>query len=548
MDITPIYAEDAKKAHLDTVVTAESTRAHIILLSRFQALARNDEIEDDLYLLRAEQRYFSWLDYLNAQPPSPMDQPTRPPIVPPLDVALVWCAHMLAPLRYMEDVLRLYGEHMLLFSIPIQELIKVDVFGSYIVDTHSKACWEAATGLSYEVTTTDTSPFLFTCPFCAELVLLGCNAYRSMRNAATSANCPECRAVLSIDTISAKLFDNDVKNYMADENKLLRGTWLSHTTGCIERKFAKKDLQYIFKGTSAYHHTDVGASVNWRVIERRMEKVHQELRKTFSLCCVRQDALRLIFEAYRNCCTSVSIDLVHALYTKHLLGRIVNHGDTADEHDMNSAYSATAELWQRHLHEPYTLEHAAQISEAKLRTKFKFLGKLAVLPIYVHRWRKPSKARPYDPRSLCQMRHGLGPVGLRLPIESDEPGKMKDNHHWKKLGERDRHDVLCKASQTETERSFSSYGTALQRTASACSTKPAIAHIAKHIGLRRASSYFKSGLRFFKPNSPGHAGSRQNDWSHGGDVNSYYANASTDERTSIYGKIISRGESDSNHV
>jgi hypothetical protein len=40
-----------------------------------------------------------------------------------LDVAMVWCAHMLAPLRYLEDVVRLFGEHMLRYNIPLRELV-----------------------------------------------------------------------------------------------------------------------------------------------------------------------------------------------------------------------------------------------------------------------------------------------------------------------------------------------------------------------------------------------------------------------------------------
>jgi hypothetical protein len=43
-----------------------------------------------------------------------------------------------------------------------------------------------------------------------------------MRMQKSTIQCPKCRVILSIDAISAKLFDNDVEKYMKDENHLMR--------------------------------------------------------------------------------------------------------------------------------------------------------------------------------------------------------------------------------------------------------------------------------------------------------------------------------------
>jgi hypothetical protein len=51
-----------------------------LLLQRFHKLERENEVEDDIYLLRAEQRYLLWLNYLHRIASSSSAQPILPPI------------------------------------------------------------------------------------------------------------------------------------------------------------------------------------------------------------------------------------------------------------------------------------------------------------------------------------------------------------------------------------------------------------------------------------------------------------------------------------
>jgi ethanolamine utilization cobalamin adenosyltransferase len=55
-----------------------------------------------------------------------------------------------------------------------------------------------------------------------KMIIIILEDYRKMRIEKGVIQCPSCRALLSVDTISAKLFDDDVKKYMKDERSLMR--------------------------------------------------------------------------------------------------------------------------------------------------------------------------------------------------------------------------------------------------------------------------------------------------------------------------------------
>ncbi|KAF9983084.1 hypothetical protein BGZ75_005436 [Mortierella antarctica] len=97
-------------------VTPSTLLAHLRLLRLVQSLVIvDDEDLDFLFLIRSEERYLMYLDMLQQLQP-----PSHSVPLPPLDVALMWTVHMLAPYRYFEDLLRSYSPHMLSYSFPLE--------------------------------------------------------------------------------------------------------------------------------------------------------------------------------------------------------------------------------------------------------------------------------------------------------------------------------------------------------------------------------------------------------------------------------------------
>jgi hypothetical protein len=54
------------------------------------------------------------------------------------------------------------------------------------------------------------------------MIIVVLDEYWKMRMQNGAIQCPKCYATLSVDTISAKLFDDAVNKYMKDETCLMR--------------------------------------------------------------------------------------------------------------------------------------------------------------------------------------------------------------------------------------------------------------------------------------------------------------------------------------
>ncbi|KAI9591649.1 hypothetical protein BDF19DRAFT_426052 [Syncephalis fuscata] len=307
---------------VDTIVNVETlvqllVNAHIILLQRFNELELENDADDNIVLLRAEQRYLHWLAYLQKRRPDAIP-------VPPIDVAMLWCTHMLSPLRYMEDMIRLFGDHMLAYNIPLKQLTEKDADGKFHVDSRSQLEWEQLTGLSYTPNLTSKSPFSMTCPFCSSIIAVKCETYHSMRIHATPFDCPLCNVPLSPDTLSAKLFEDAFNAFGRNQSLLLRGTWLDHTTGLPDIKAAKLDIQYLRSAVPKLCETKKSEPLTWKMIDERINQARQTKERTH-LVRIRQPTLRLIPSAYRNSCTPCSLDLINAVRrSRRFTRRIVN--------------------------------------------------------------------------------------------------------------------------------------------------------------------------------------------------------------------------------
>ncbi|GAA5815491.1 hypothetical protein MFLAVUS_009003 [Mucor flavus] len=97
----PIPTSQDEFPSFDTVVNVSNCWYYLSLLERFVDITSSLSQKDlKIYLVRAEYRYFKWM-FANVK-----DRQISLSI-PPVDVAFFWQAHMLSPLRFQEDIMRL---------------------------------------------------------------------------------------------------------------------------------------------------------------------------------------------------------------------------------------------------------------------------------------------------------------------------------------------------------------------------------------------------------------------------------------------------------
>ncbi|CAG8719145.1 4360_t:CDS:2, partial [Acaulospora colombiana] len=146
---------------VDNVVSLQTLLAHLNHIIRFTNIHHKDQNLFLQYLARAEYRYIIWLNLLDQHRPPPDSIP-----MPPLDVALFWCAHITNVLAYKEDLIRLYGEHMLAYNFPLLHLDAINSEGDDYVDADSIRTWQSFSNEPYNLKFDDDRPFLLNCPFC----------------------------------------------------------------------------------------------------------------------------------------------------------------------------------------------------------------------------------------------------------------------------------------------------------------------------------------------------------------------------------------------
>ncbi|RHZ64644.1 hypothetical protein Glove_321g24 [Diversispora epigaea] len=111
-------------------------QAHLMLLTKFKALEQADEQIDVRYLLRAHERYLLWLNFLSSQ-----NFDTGMELIPPIDVCYIWHLHLLSPMRYYEDMLRIYDPLQKFPDFPLERLYDIWVKNDGHTDPESESIW-----------------------------------------------------------------------------------------------------------------------------------------------------------------------------------------------------------------------------------------------------------------------------------------------------------------------------------------------------------------------------------------------------------------------
>ncbi|KAF9129738.1 hypothetical protein BG015_004108, partial [Linnemannia schmuckeri] len=211
------------KCHLEESVAPPTLLAHLRLLRLVQSLVIvEDEDLDFLFLIRSEERYLMYLDLLQQLQPPPHAVP-----LPPLDVALMWTVHMLAPFRYHEDLLRSYSPHLLNYAFPLERYVAaVDIEDPTTAHEAFQPCKEMWHQLypeeAFDLDKEDTTRmFDIQCLWCDGTNVMDSSTYIKFRIDGMSIDCAGCGSQCSLETLSSKRLWDGIEAYRADSSILL---------------------------------------------------------------------------------------------------------------------------------------------------------------------------------------------------------------------------------------------------------------------------------------------------------------------------------------
>ncbi|KAG9298392.1 hypothetical protein G9A89_003897 [Geosiphon pyriformis] len=307
--------------NIKAIVTPKRLDAHFHLLERLSDLKLDCKEIDFRYLLRAQERYIAWLALLNKG-----KFPKKPPL-PPIDVCLFWYAHCLTPNAYYDDIHRLYGRSAFEFNFPLEQLMEVSQNQDHI-DEQSKQAWERYTQKPWYLDPFDDSDFEMDCPWCSKLLSIPADNYvRLMQELKYVEICSYCNEKLSIETLSAKRFLDDVAAWRASTETFHGGTLVDPNTGSYSPKAAEKDIDILFI-TSSTHISKLVTSLrqssstcDWPLIVQHLNLRIEELNVKSRLKSLRKGFLKRMLLAYIDIPFGFSIDLIEAVKKQREISR-----------------------------------------------------------------------------------------------------------------------------------------------------------------------------------------------------------------------------------
>ncbi|CAB5369036.1 unnamed protein product [Rhizophagus irregularis] len=184
------------------------------------ALEQSDELIDMRYLLRAQGTLYFMLD-----------------------VCYIWHSHLLSPLRYYEDMRRIYDPQQNFPDFPLIRLHDIWEKNGSHTDPVSESIWVERTNN---------------------------HGYRSnyvnlIKNDNTDEKCLECNAPYSIETLSAKRFIDDISAWNKDGTHFIGGTLVDLNDGSFSEALATNNSCLLLFTTTSFHIRNLtdSESKNW---------------------------------------------------------------------------------------------------------------------------------------------------------------------------------------------------------------------------------------------------------------------------------------------
>ncbi|KAJ1984778.1 hypothetical protein H4R34_000466 [Dimargaris verticillata] len=294
-------------------VGVNELQCHLTLLQWFKGLEQGDTAMDFRQLLLAEVRYTQWLQLLVSWQGPPEYLP-----LPPIDVAYLWHAHMLTPVKYAWDMYRLTGDTRLLaFSLPLHGYN--DTYGQTQEHGLLKSgaeYWIQATGLPYHLDPTVEPDCKVACPWCRHKYSCSWDTMielRTQRSPKATLKCPACDALWNRDTVSGQIFWRDVLWHLEDpDHRFLRGTQYSPVQWSELQSAIEKDHTILFDGlTAATVNERISSwkSCQWHNILREFNEVRYRAKRRRRLRGIRSTTIPNMIRAYREVNGPCSLDL-----------------------------------------------------------------------------------------------------------------------------------------------------------------------------------------------------------------------------------------------
>ncbi|CAG8618757.1 14121_t:CDS:2 [Cetraspora pellucida] len=259
-----------EQVNIDGVVNIQMLHAHLATLAKFKSLEQQNSVIDEQYLLRAERRYLLWLKVLNNESFNDNDNVPIPPI-----------------------------EH---------------------IDERSKQFWEKNTNQPWVLDPNDTSDFDLVCPWCFTTLMIAANNYvKLMRNPKHVEICSKCKFKLSIESLSAKKFMDDIQKYNDGKKAYIAGTLVSTANGEYNVDKAISDSDYLFNLTSTPWKNLLGMikespeNCNWTKIVKCIKSQIKDLKSQQLFKNVRIGVTLNVILAYCGTTLPFSIGLVSAV-------------------------------------------------------------------------------------------------------------------------------------------------------------------------------------------------------------------------------------------
>ncbi|RYP89917.1 hypothetical protein DL770_003938 [Monosporascus sp. CRB-9-2] len=223
-----------------------------------------------LYVARAVDRYEAWWESFSKDSLTEADMENddqskysgftdgkaatlfEPSMLPPLDVLLVWHAHMLNPRAYLEDCLRNGLKGFWTLGIPWNLVnAAIDNNFNYNASNECKIAWETNTGRKWNNIDDDATKAL-KCPICKEIVQIPWTTCGEPEYTGSSkrrrpglegkgygdgnleVRCPCCRSAINRQLLEFRKFVKDFEGLMAF-GRPMPGTLLSIQTGLPTR-------------------------------------------------------------------------------------------------------------------------------------------------------------------------------------------------------------------------------------------------------------------------------------------------------------------------
>ncbi|KAI9225012.1 hypothetical protein BC828DRAFT_372081 [Blastocladiella britannica] len=304
-----------------------------------------DDKAADQYWARAEARYLS---YMRLMEHTVVEGHALP--LPPLDVMTMWLVHIMDSHRYVEDLVRIFGDVKLLkFGFPVEKLdmfLQVNGAGAVMsgaawkefVPTSHADTWTTFTGQPFVLdAATVAAEWEMVCPFCRHDQKVAAPLYAEMRTGSRMLFCESCQKFMTPATISAWRLVEDLRKAEKGQGHV-GGTLFNFARGKIDYKLAHTVHKLLFFTHDKTITEVLEARLNerdvvnpWKELDLAAilhDYVHAAVEKEYDgkakeLAKKADIVTGKILSYYQNVVTPLSLDLLQARTTWFKLTREV---------------------------------------------------------------------------------------------------------------------------------------------------------------------------------------------------------------------------------